>query len=314
MIPSYAWTGAIALVVANVLLGISFRSILAIIASACALFVGLLVTYQESLMYVPVVSGFTTVDSNPAGYRSPAEYGLSFEDTTVVTSDGVKIHVWYIPAESPSTAKVFLECHGNAGNLGLRLPSMVAARKHLKVGVAIFDYRGFGSSTGKPSEAGLLKDLSAVHDWLLTRVRSDQIVLHGRSVGGSLVIQHASKRAKGDFAGVLAENTFVSISKVVDKQFPYLNIPYVKELLLRLDWNTEKWLNNFPKDKPLLLISAVQDEIVPHDQRLHLEKIAKELSLKVALSVFPDHGHNDVWTAGHKYWSCQEAWLRSLKQ
>ena len=301
---------SVGLILSNVIIGISLRSIITLVATLVVCFVFLIVYFQESMMYIPQVSGFTTVETNPEGYRSPSEYGIEFEDVRVETSDGEKIHLWYLHSSTPKISQVFLECHGNAGNMGLRLPSMIAARKHLNVGIVIFDYRGFGASTGVPGEAGFLLDLSAVHDWLLTKVKASQIILHGRSVGGSLVIQHAARRPSVDMAGVLAENTFISISRLVDTQFPYLR--FIKKFVLRLQWDTLNWLESFPKDVPLMLISSVNDEIVPHEHRLELYEMAKKLEIKVHLEIFSNAGHNDVWVSGNQYWASQDEWMKSL--
>ena len=274
-------------------------------------------------MYVPVVQGLTTVATNPQGYQSPSEYGLSFEEAFVSTSDGEKIHLWLVhPRGRQRGDFVFIECHGNAGNLGLRLPSIAGACQHLGVSVCIFDYRGFGASSGVPSEAGLMRDLQAVHVWLLNKFSADKIILHGRSIGGSLVIQYASRSAASvnepdagtaGFRGLIVENTFTSIRDLIKTHFPFLRglmeVDYLADRLLRLHWKTAEWLPHVKH--PLLLVSSLNDEIVPHHHRVHLADLAQAAGVRCQLETV-DAMHNDAWAVGDKYWKIHKTWLQSL--
>jgi fermentation-respiration switch protein FrsA (DUF1100 family) len=270
-------------------------------------------------MYVPSVQGFTTVDTNPLGYRSPTEYGLTqddYVDTFVRTADGESIHLWLL-RNNPRSDIVFLDCHGNAGNLGLRLPSLVATMKNLPVDVCIFDYRGFGSSTGKPGERGMMLDVEAVHEWLIKSRKYSSVILHGRSVGGSLVVQFAAKLAEenraSEIKGLIVENTFTSIGDLVDTIFPFLwflvKIEFLKNLILRIKWETAKHLIKIHKATPLLLLSSMKDEIVPHSHRVALAKLAEQHKMNVKMEGFPTAGHNDTWLSGKKYWDVQLEWL-----
>ena len=318
-------------------LGISF--IWQVSGAFCAIscFLLLIFLFQERLMYVPVVGGFTTVESNPEGYKSPGEYGINFEEFFVETLDGEKIHLWYLPTSNEQNI-VLLECHGNAGNMGLRLPCLSATRSQLGVGVCIFDYRGFGSSSGTPSEAGMLKDLDAVFNWLKKRLNGGKIILHGRSVGGSLAVQYAARlgldkdnnrqfiqgtslgepdtslstTSPTGLAGVIVENTFVSIADLVDTVFPVLKVvPYfLKDALVRVRWETGSWLKRCSSKIPFLLLSSENDEIAPHSHREELLRIGKMAGLSLEIVTFPNCGHNDLWvTGGSAYWKSQIRWL-----
>src|SRR5688572_9357489 len=106
----------------------------------------------------------------PAGPVSatPAEVGLAFEDVSFTAADGVALHGWFIPGPERTTMIWF---HGNAGNIGHRLRGLQALHRALSCNLFIFDYRGFGRSSGTPSEAGLYADAEAALDVL--RARSD---------------------------------------------------------------------------------------------------------------------------------------------
>jgi pimeloyl-ACP methyl ester carboxylesterase len=101
---------------------------------------------------------------NPRRYRSPQEHDLPFESHKITCSDGVMIHAWLIlqPQPTTSTVPTILFFHGNAGNIGLRLPNAVQMYQHLKCNILMVEYRGYGDSDSvAPSEAGLKLDAEA---------------------------------------------------------------------------------------------------------------------------------------------------------
>ena len=98
---------------------------------------------------------------------NPSNWNLSYKDVRFVASDGEKLHGWFFPLKGEEP--VILFCHGNAGNMSHRIDN-VRLLLEQKVQVFIFDYRGYGKSTGKPSEAGLYLDGQAAYD-LLTNVK-----------------------------------------------------------------------------------------------------------------------------------------------
>jgi dipeptidyl aminopeptidase/acylaminoacyl peptidase len=109
---------------------------------------------------------------------TPSQYGLKFDDVTLVTKDNVRINTWYIPADKP--VATFLFCHGNAGNNVDRLVSIEQFHR-MNINVFIFDYRGYGKSEGSPSEQGTYKDAIAAYSYLTSRkdVDSKKIFCYG---------------------------------------------------------------------------------------------------------------------------------------
>ncbi|MCH8202205.1 MAG: alpha/beta fold hydrolase [Proteobacteria bacterium] len=129
------------------------------------------------------------------GYSAtPADLGLTFDDLSLETTDGLSIAAWYVPNTKPQ-GNVFF-CHSNAGNIADRLVTIKAL--HLRGHhVLIFDYRGYGRSEGKPDEAGNYEDAETAWRYLVeTRgERPDRIVLIGRSLGGAVAIELATRHA-----------------------------------------------------------------------------------------------------------------------
>ena len=269
----------------------------------------MLIYYQENVLYIPVVMGYKTVEDNPEGYRSPSEWGASHREFFLTTPDGISIHGWHIHRPSPAATVIF--CHENAGNIGLRVNNLVAMSAKLNVDVVAFDYRGYGQSTGRPTESGLMLDTETVYDYVRKELKADKVVLYGRSLGGAVALQFASLLgSRGDvhLRGVIAENTFTSIADMVGSVFPFLNFDLVKKYCLRLRWETDKFVE-FIKG-PVMLISGLKDEIVPASHMAELKRLCDKHKVMTHSVAFPDGKHNDTWVVGgEQYWDQQRAFI-----
>src|SRR5215210_1013193 len=120
--------------------------------------------------------------------QTPAAAGLPFLDVTFETDDGERLHGWWVPARAPSSGHVLL-CHGNAGNIGDRVRHVELLRA-AGLDVLAFDYRGYGRSTGRPSEDGLRRDARAALDALLGQEDADpkRVLYLGESLGGAVAL------------------------------------------------------------------------------------------------------------------------------
>ena len=295
--------GVVALSIATI--GLVFTLLIGFILIVTVL--SLLIYHQEHVLYIPVVMGYKTVADNPEGYRSPAEWGVEHKEFYIETSDKESIHGWYIHGLSkPDTTVIF--CHENAGNIGLRVNNLVAMSRHLNVNVVAFDYRGYGSSSGVPSEEGLMLDTEAVFSFVKSEFKPKHVFLYGRSLGGAVALQFASKINSDVLNGVIAENTFTSISAMVGSLFPILNVGIVKKYFLRLRWETDKIIENIKC--PVMLISGLKDEIVPASQMADLHRICVQHKLDVDWAPFAQGKHNDTWAvSGPDYWNRQRAFI-----
>merc|ERR1740138_295577 len=163
--------------------------------------IGTIVTFQESILYIPVINNWRTPADNPSGYHHPGQRSLEYEDVRIETPDGENIHGWFIPAprgQDASLAPTVLFCHENAGNIGLRVDEFDHMHKKLKVNQLVFDYRGYGYSTGAPSEAGLVTDTVAAYGWLMEKagrgeLDGSRVLLAGRSLGGAVAVAAAAR-------------------------------------------------------------------------------------------------------------------------
>lgn len=187
---------------------------------------------------------------------TPRDVNLAYEELHVRTADGETLHGWFIPAQQAGVTLLF--CHGNAGNISHRLES-IALFNSLGLNVLIFDYRGYGQSTGEVSEQGLYEDVAAM--WrLLTDskgMKPADIVLFGRSLGSAVASQLATKVRPG---GVILESSFASVSAMAAKLYPFFPTR----------WLARYRLSNVRHVKamqaPLLVIHSQDDEIIPFQQ------------------------------------------------
>src|SRR5579859_4203037 len=162
-----------------------------------------------------------------------AELGRPFEDVYFRASDGVELNGWFFPAntDSPRSSLVVLYCHGNAGNISHRL-ELCEALLSRGVGVFVFDYRGYGRSCGRPSEAGTYRDGIAASQWLQTKgFAATNILVYGESLGGGVGAELA---ARAPTAGLVLQNTFSSVPDLGAEMFPLLPVRW----LARIQYDT----------------------------------------------------------------------------
>jgi uncharacterized protein len=123
---------------------------------------------------------------------TPTQAGLVYEPIEVRAEDGVRLSGWHVPAAEARLTVLFL--HGNAGNISHRLMALHALHG-LGLAVLILDYRGYGESSGSPSEQGTYRDALAAWEYLTRTlgIAADRIVLFGESLGGAVATWLATR-------------------------------------------------------------------------------------------------------------------------
>ena len=227
---------------------------------------------QSRLLYYPDMPS-RTVDA------TPENIGLAYEELQLTSSDGVHLHGWYVPAQEQRGTVLF--SHGNAGNIGHRLDS-VRLFNRLGLNVLIYDYRGFGNSEGKTTEAGTYLDGQAAWTWLTEEKQTDpgQIVIFGRSLGAAIAADLASRYCA---AAVILESAFTSVPDMAARLYPWLPV----RLLSRFQYNNLDKVSRITS--PLLIVHSRDDEIVPYEQGERLFEQAREPKQFLELN----GGHND---------------------
>lgn len=208
------------------------------------------------------------------------------------TSDGETISAFLIKPENKSTARpvTIISFHGNAGNVGHRLPIAKVLAHDLSCTTMMVEYRGYGLSTGSPSEKGLAIDAQTALDYVRQRkdLQGNKIVVYGQSLGGAVSIDLVAKnKGTGDIKGLILENTFLSIAKMIPSVMPIAR--YLTPLCHEY-WRSEDTIPQIT-DIPILLISGLRDEIVPPAHMQQLFKLCK--SKTVVWKELPNGDHNN---------------------
>lgn len=183
---------------------------------------------------------------------NPAVMRLPWEDVYFKTNDGVMLNGWYF--KNPQAQSTILFAHGNAGNMSDRLVK-IKFFYDLGLNVFIFDYRGYGKSEGKPSEAGIYRDAQSAYDYLQSRgdVNMKRVILYGASLGGTVVIDLATRRSA---ALLLVESSITSARDMARIYYPFLPSFF---LSLKMDSATKVRHLTLPK----LFIHSPDDQVVP---------------------------------------------------
>ncbi len=191
---------------------------------------------------------------------APTDIGLEYENVILKTIDNESIHAWYIPAKTTSP-KTILFFHGNAGNISHRLET-IKIYNDFGFNFLIIDYRGFGISTGKPSEMGTYLDADAAWEYLINErnIEPKNIIIAGRSLGGGVAAELAKKVRP---AMLLLESTFTSMTEVSAKHYPFMPTG----LIVKHEYETNLKLKDI--HCPIVYVHSKNDEVIPfeHSQR-----------------------------------------------
>ncbi|GAA5994325.1 hypothetical protein JCM5350_006545 [Sporobolomyces pararoseus] len=273
---------------------LSFRSLFKWFAATVALSLGGvgvgLYLGQTKLIYP---------SSIPSGSRenvpTPDQFGMPYEELTLTTPDGVKIKAFLmlyekdgIAAKDRPTVMLF---HANAGNVGHRLPIAKVFWNRMRCNVLALSYRGYGKSEGTANEKGIKLDAQTALDYVLSheKLEKTQIYLYGQSIGGAVSIFVASQNAQR-VHGLIIENTFLSLPKLVPHVLPFLS-PFVPFLLHQI-WPSERYISTLPKDFPVLFLAGSRDELVEPGQMKGLWKVCG--SDNKEWKEFENGTHNDT--------------------
>lgn len=280
----------------------------------------------RNIKYFPEIGGIPRRPAdNPRGYRSPDERQVPFDTHMIPCSDGVHIHSWLIhaPIQNWKEAPTIIFFHGNAGNIGLRLPNALQMIQYLTANVLMVEYRGYGNSDSiAPNERGLKLDAEAALKFAREHadIDSSKLFLFGRSLGGSVAFHLAEHAAQTgvSLAGVMVENTFLSISSMVDQLMPFLTP--IKPLVLKIGWDSERIVPKLDRT-PLLFLAGAKDELVPHSHMRDLHAAAVRAASGggalppnnknlVRMHIIPDGTHNESWIqGGPAYWDAMRSFM-----
>ena len=238
----------------------------------------------------------------PGEDTTPADYGVPFTAHTLKTDDDERLRAWHLPHATARAQVVYF--HGNGGNLALWSDVLIGLWRE-QLDIIAVDYRGYGLSTGSPSERGLYRDVDATVRFARSDIRRAELPLiyWGRSLGTAMAA-YAAATAPGD--GVILEAGFPSMRAVVESN----------PLLWLLSWfasyrfPTADWMARVPQ--PALVLHGDRDSVIPY--RLG-QRLFDALPGPKTLVTIPGGDHNDpVPRVPETYWRAVESFVASLSR
>lgn len=219
------------------------------------------------------------------------------QDIYFYSRDGIKLNAWYIKAEKNKSTIIY--CHGQGENISL-WQNVLKYFSDKGYGVFMLEYRGHGKNEGKPYESGLYIDLESAVNYLNTceKVMKKDIILWGRSLGGAVVADVASR---GSFRGVILESAFTNIRSealhlastgILESKFGFWR--WISGIVIKIMPITQKFENDRKIHKiksPLLIGHSRHDVTVPVEMSYKLKALNN--SAKLYISDSGSHHEND---------------------
>ncbi|OBZ90188.1 Protein bem46 [Choanephora cucurbitarum] len=229
----------------------------------------LLYMYQCKLIYPA---------SFPEGSRQevalPSDFGMQYTEENLLTRDGVKLKSYIIIQADKEQAKrspTILYFHGH------RLPIAKIFHDRSKCNVVMLSYRGYGKSEGSPNEKGLRIDAQTMLDFVREHpiLKDTPLVAYGQSIGGAVAIDLVS-RNEDSFSGLMIENTFLSLPKLIPSVMPFLKH---FTFLCHQQWPSEKSIQRIVKT-PILFLAGARDELIPPAHMIKLSELSESRAEK----------------------------------
>jgi fermentation-respiration switch protein FrsA (DUF1100 family) len=242
--------------------------------------------------------------------QTPEAIGWDYERLELETEDGETIVGWYLPAEPGllDRPQVVLYCHGNGGNIGGRIPVLEGLRS-LGLAVLIFDYRGYGESSGRPTVTGTRLDVITAWRYLVDErgYAPEDIVLWGRSLGGAVAIDQAARLSEAGMApaALVVESSFTSTVDIGREVYPWLPIAWFAG---KIDYPSQQLITEV--EAPILLAHSPEDELIPASHGQRLREAAEGGAAPRVGFVELRGGHNEGHLAQRRHIDAVAAFLR----
>jgi len=255
-------------------------SIFILVALGYTALVALAYVFQTRLVYFPQIGREIAA--------TPLAFGLAFEPVTLATADGEKLAAWWVPHERAAGAVLIF--HGNAGNISHRLDYLTMFHR-LGYASLIADYRGYGQSTGSPSEDGTYRDAEAAWNWLTKErgLAASDIVVLGESLGGAVAAWLAA-RVKP--RALIIASAFTSVPELGAQVYPFLPV----RLISRFSYDTREAIKAVKG--PILIAHSREDDIIPFAHGKALYEAAREPKRFLEMR----GGHNDGFIFMRQEW------------
>jgi hypothetical protein len=231
--------------------------------------------------------------------QTPAAAGLEFTELRIPTADGETLHGWWMPHPEPRAQVIYW--HGNGGNLSLWMDVLVDLRRR-GFSVMAVDYRGYGASTGRPTEGGLYRDADAAHAYFAQHLKRDgtPVVVWGRSLGCA-VASYAAAKSPPD--ALILESPFPDVRALFAGNPIMLGLSVFSTYRFPTAAHLQRYRGR------LLVIHGEADSIIPFSRGQRVfEGAGSADKVFVALQ---GADHNDLHADHPAYWPAIDRFLRT---
>lgn len=243
---------------------------------------------QRKLMYFP-----------DRARVAPASVGLAnVEERVLKTPDGAQVIAWYGKAQPGQPTLLYF--HGNGGSLSIRAERI---RRFMAEGWGVYmmTYRGYGGSTGSPTEVHNVADARLAYGALVHEgVAPKSIIAYGESLGTNIAVRIAAEREVG---AVILDAPYTSIVDVAAGAYPFVPVRFI----LTDRYETARYIASVKV--PLLILHGARDGVVPVAMGKELHRLANEPK---RIEVFPQGGHSNLYVDGNNAIETVRAWILSL--
>ena len=215
---------------------------------------------------------------------APAAAGFAkAEEIELITSDGERVIAWHVPPRGEKPVVLYFQGNGGALNLRAQRFARIVADG---TGLLALSYRGYGGSTGRPSEAGLLRDAEATYAYAAARYPAERLVPYGESLGSGVAVALAAEHIVGK---VILEAPFTSAVDIGAAAYPFLPVRLLMHDTFRSDERIGK------VTAPVLVLHGARDTIVPIS---YGERLYALISAPKKFVRFPEGHHSDLDSHG----------------
>jgi uncharacterized protein len=267
-------------VILNIILALALCAALIVLAA----YIG-----QRRLLYFP-----DRVRTQPAAVGLP-----TVTEHEIKAPDGTYVIAWWGRAKPGQPTLLYF--HGNAQSLAARQPRIERALAE-GWGIMMMTYRGFGGSTGSPTEADNVADAARTFAFLTSQgVRPADIILYGESLGTGVATQLAVQQP--GIRGLILDAPFTSTVDVGKLRFPFLPV----EWGMRDRYETKRYIGQVKV--PVYIMHGARDGIVPVEMGREIARLANEPKRYVE---FPNGGHIDLYINGNDALTPLKTWIAAL--
>jgi uncharacterized protein len=263
------------------------------------------------LLFAPIVFTpfYNTVIFHPykAGeFQAPSVRGVPIQNLTFTGSGGTRLHAWYLHA--PNSRYTALISHGNAGNLTHR-SGLIDLLLEAGCSVFIYDYAGYGLSSGAPGLKSILDDGAQAYAYLVDtmHVPAADIIIVGESIGGAVACNLAAKR---QCAGLMLQSPFSSLQGLARLRIPifyaYPDFLFPQDALALDNVAAVRGLR-----LPILIVHGEKDTLVPFSESQALARA----NPGIKLTALPNSGHNDIYFVDRPaYLAAVKSYIRDIDE